>query len=93
MTNPKNTPTMSQLPAGYVLLAGVAMHISELKKHTTDVQRFQRHLPLMTELAEAAPGSPASFAVLDKVDDPMEFEKSLQEYGELLLGESEELRQ
>jgi hypothetical protein len=34
-----------ELPAGYMLVSGVAIHVSELRRHTSDVRRFMRCLP------------------------------------------------
>lgn len=47
----------NQLPAGYVVLSNVAVHISQLRKYTTDVRRFQRYLPLIDELMLHEPGT------------------------------------
>ena len=87
----KDTNTQN-LPAGYILLNGVSIHISELRQHTSDVERFQRHLPLMADLTDKPPGSPAAKAVFSQVDNPLEFMQSLREYGDLLLAKSGELK-
>ena len=84
---------MNHIPAGYLNLGDLIMHISELKQHTSDVERFQRHLPLMADLVGEGVGSPATKAVYAKIVDPQEFTLSLKEYGDLLLVKSGELAQ
>jgi hypothetical protein len=51
--------TTDQLPAGYTLVSGVAIHVASLRRYTTDVHRFQRFLPFIEELESLGVGSPA----------------------------------
>lgn len=50
---------MIDLPAGYVDLEIVAIHVSDLREYTRDVRRFLEYLPLAKQLADAEPGEAA----------------------------------
>jgi hypothetical protein len=45
------------LPAGYVDLDGVAVHVAKLRNYTTDVRRFMRCYPVCQALEQHPPGS------------------------------------
>ena len=56
------------LPAGYVDLGFMAMHTAKLRKHTTDIHRFQKYVSLAVELEPTAPHSAESVAVFERAD-------------------------
>ena len=60
---------MNELPADYVDLGWVAMQIVELRKHTTDIHRFQKYLGLALELDTHEPNTEEYLAVVEKAGD------------------------
>ena len=76
---------MNTLPAGYVDLGYAAMHVSELRKHTADINRFQKYLPLAVEISATEPFSDESWALFDKTDCAKSLAQTCVELGKLAL--------
>ena len=59
-----------ELPAGYIDFCGlVAIHLAELRKHTTDIHRFQKYVGLALELEPTENGTEEWLSVVEKADD------------------------
>ena len=82
---------MSALPAGYVDLGFCAMHISEIRQHTTCVHRFQQYLPLALELQETRPNSAEARAVIAKADRSDLLMVTVSEIADVLFAEADDL--
>ena len=76
---------MNELPADYVDLGWVAMQIVELRKHTTDIHRFQKYLGLALELDTHEPNTEEYLAVVEKAGDIEALALTCRELGELSL--------
>jgi len=50
---------MKALPAGYVELRGVAVHVARLRRYTTDIHRFMQYLPFVEDLESLGAATPA----------------------------------
>jgi hypothetical protein len=48
---------MTNLPPGYVALGATAVHVAQLRQHTTDVHRFLRCYPICKQLEQHDPGT------------------------------------
>ena len=80
---------MKTLPAGYVDLHFMAMHVANLRKHTSDIHRMQKYLPLAIELSSTEPFSPESLAVFEKADCKENLLLTCRELGELWHSEAD----
>jgi len=83
--------SLNSLPPGFVDLGTGAVHIATLRRFTSDVHRFMRHLPLMRELAEHEPGSRGAAELIARAGDVDAFALSLRECGELELALAREI--
>lgn len=73
------------LPAGYVDLGFMAIHIADLRKHTADIHRFQKYVGLAIELEPTAPHSAESVAVAEKADCEESLRLTCRELAQLWL--------
>jgi len=76
---------VSALPAGYLNLGFMAMHVAKLRKHTGDINRFQKYLPLAVEISETEPFSEESLALFDRADCRESLALTCVELGKLAL--------
>lgn len=56
----------NNMPAGWVNLGYVALHVAKLRKFTTDLQRFIRWTPVATALQPLKAGSKEAWDLIDK---------------------------
>ena len=75
----------TQLPAGYLDLGSVAIHVADVRKQTDDIERFKKYLPLVLELNDVEPHSEQAYAIYARVDNMFLFAKTLDEVGMLFL--------
>jgi len=80
------------LPAGYMTVNGVAVHIAEVRKYTSDIHRFREYLPLAEEIMQHEIGSPESWEVVDKAPDPEALADTVAELGAFLAACADQLR-
>lgn len=85
---------LPELPAGYLDVDGVAVHLAEVRRHSTDVHRFQRLLPVALEVTRLQPQSPEWCAVIDRMEaaDRPALAVTLQELGAIRRDAAEALR-
>ncbi|MEA3276572.1 MAG: hypothetical protein U9Q81_15030 [Pseudomonadota bacterium] len=57
--------TQKALPAGYVEIGDVAVHVALVRKHSSNVARFLKWLPAALELEQHEIGSPHWRGVVD----------------------------
>ena len=76
---------MDTLPAGYVDLGFMAMHVADLRRHTADIYRFQTYLGLALELEAHEPNTEEYLAVVEKAVDTDALALTCRELAELSL--------
>jgi hypothetical protein len=74
-----NQQVETELPSGHLEFPGVAMHVSEVRQYTDDIERFKKYLPLVLELEDIEPESEQWHAVLKQVDDINAFKQTVDE--------------
>ena len=72
------------LPAGFVDLGCAVMHVRQLRKHTSNLHRFQKYLPLAIELEPTVPHTQEWFAVVSKAGDIDALELTCRELADAL---------
>ena len=81
------------LPAGYVDLGFMAIHIADLRKHTADIHRFQKYVGFALELEPTEPRSDEWLAVVERAGDAEALMETVRELFLLTASSLEELRQ
>ena len=73
------------LPAGYVDLGFMAIHIADLRKHTADIHRFQKYVGLALELEPTETYSAEWVAVAERADCEESLRLTCRELAQLWL--------
>lgn len=76
---------------GYLDIHGAKIHVSEVRRHTTDVHRFREYLPAALEIQGHEPHSPGWLQVLDSSPDLEKLMLTVKELGHLYQAIGDEL--
>jgi hypothetical protein len=85
---------MNGLPAGYMVLGkdGPAIHVAQLRKMTSDLERFKGFLPLALEVGDMEPGTPEWVAFAERhIDYLPQIRATLIELGQIQVACAEEM--
>ncbi|MEM8489623.1 MAG: hypothetical protein AAF756_02270 [Pseudomonadota bacterium] len=74
-----------ELPPGFVEIGGSAVHVSELRKHTSDLRRFLEYLPATVQLEDLQPESEEAQAIYAQAEDINLLTLTLAEHGAMLI--------
>jgi len=80
------------MPAGYLTIAGVAVHIAEVRQYTADIHRFREYLPMAEEINQHEAGSPEWIGVIEQAPDPDSLADTVSELGAFMASCAEQLR-
>lgn len=75
---------MSDLPAGYLVIGDTPFHVANVRRYTTDIERFKQYLPLVNELHGLTPGDEGARDICAKADDFEALALTCEESGRLL---------
>jgi len=80
------------MPAGYMQVAGIAVHVAEVRKYAGDIRRFQKYLPLAEEIRNHEAGSPDWIRVIEQAPDAEALADTVAELGAFLAACADQLR-